>query len=190
VKVDAADISSGFLRDKLVAGRGIDIVPVGSPLGTSPSYIEIKLTDLGLTEDVLFTGNVTIGTDEIRPKLTIHGNYANIIQDDGIGSVDSWVIDLSKSTIHKRVVTQSGSLRPPINPIGSGQQMVLIISQNCPTGAVTISWPSCFKWAGGVVPTLSQEPGAIDILEGIYEACSTDCDPDGIWYVRLTKNFL
>ena len=190
VKVDANDISSGFLAEKLRAGRGITITPVGSPLGTSPSFIEIKLTDLGLTEDIVITGNLNIGTDTIRPYVRVKGNYANILEDDGVGPVDNWIIDLSKSTIHKRVVTRSGSLRLPINPLGSGQLMILIIAQNCPTGAVTISWPPAFKWAGGQVPNLSPEPGAIDILEGIYEACQTECDPDGIWYVRLTRNFL
>ena len=188
VKIDAADISSGFLKDKLVAGRGIDIVPVRPVPGVSPSYIEIRLTDLGLLDDTLFTGNVTIGTDEVRPYLKIQGNYANIIQDDGVGSVDSWVIDLSKSSIHKRVVTQSGTLRLPINPIGSGQQMVLIIVQSS-NGGVNIAWPPAFKWAGGVTPHLSQEPGAVDILEGIYDASFSEFYPNGIWYVKLTKNF-
>jgi len=189
VKIDAKDISSGFLKDKLVAGRGIDIVPVQSQLDNSPSYIEIKLTDLGLLDDTLFTGNVTIGTDEVRPYLKIQGNYANIIQDDGIGSVDSWVIDLSKSSIHKRIVTQSGQLRLPINPLGSGQQMVLIIIQSSPNGGVNIAWPADFKWAGGVVPHLSQQPGAVDILEGIYDASPSEFNPNGVWYVRLIKNF-
>ncbi|NTW33082.1 MAG: hypothetical protein HGB12_10725 [Bacteroidetes bacterium] len=50
----------------------------------------------------------------------------------------------------------------------NGGLYTLIIKQNA-TGGLTFTWPSNVKWAGGVAPTLTFTPNAIDIIKFIYD---------------------
>jgi hypothetical protein len=46
-----------------------------------------------------------------------------------------------------------------------------------------MTWPTSFKWPGGVSQTLSTTGSAVDLLTATYRSAT------GFWYVTLVKAF-
>jgi hypothetical protein len=46
-----------------------------------------------------------------------------------------------------------------------------------------MTWPSAWKWPGGLIPTLSTGANAVDLL---VITCRSN---PGIWYASLSKGF-
>lgn len=49
------------------------------------------------------------------------------------------------------------------DPPATAGSLTLILTQDG-TGGRTVTWPASFKWGGGVEPTLSTDPGAVDVI--------------------------
>lgn len=82
------------------------------------------------------------------------------------------------STTFTANVTVAPTLSNPIN----GQTINWFITQDA-TGGRTMTWPSSFKWSGGLVQTLSTGSNAVDLLVITYRSTT------GFWYASLAKGF-
>jgi hypothetical protein len=82
------------------------------------------------------------------------------------------------STTFTGNVTTAPTLSNPIN----GQTINWFITQDA-TGNRTITWPSSFRWSGGLVQTLSTGANAVDLLVITYRSTT------GLWYASLSKGF-
>jgi hypothetical protein len=71
--------------------------------------------------------------------------------------------ELKTATVTRLVLDDDCEITFP-NPSPSGGRFTLIVQQD-EIGGRTITWDTGTLWAGGVEPTLSSSPGAIDILE-------------------------
>ena len=114
------------------------------------------------------------------------GTAGQVLADNGLGNHDlewvdiplttpfvsltyganiAWAVDTGASA----QVILTGSTAVLDNPTGllSGRTYNLIVKQSIGSG--TLTYGSVFKWAGGVAPTLSTAPGAIDIFTFIYD---------------------
>ena len=115
-----------------------------------------------------------------------NGTAGQVLADDGLGSNNLEWVDIPRTTPFVSLtyganiawavdtgasaqVILTGSTAVLDNPTGllSGRTYNLIVKQSIGSG--TLTYGSVFKWAGGVAPTLSTAPGAIDIFTFIYD---------------------
>ena len=167
----------------LMAEHDADIVysvasiAIGGPTGTKE--LEIADTGWGPINDVVFGG------DQYTFPWT-SGTAGQVLADDGLGNHDLEWVDIPLTTPFVSLtyganiawavgtgasaqVILTGSTAVLDNPTGllSGRTYNLIVKQSIGSG--TLTYGSVFKWAGGVAPTLSTTPGAIDIFTFIYD---------------------
>lgn len=90
-------------------------------------------------------------------------------------------INCCESNVFRIVLSENTTLLMPNNPI-SGQVINIIVKQGG-SGSYTVTWPSVFKWAGGVAPTLSTSVGAKDMITAQYDSA------DNVWYCSPSLAF-
>lgn len=82
------------------------------------------------------------------------------------------VWDISGSPVAAVTITANRTMGTPSN-IEGGRTYALAVFQPPSGGPCTLTWPSTFRWPGGVAPTLSTAADAIDIFTFIAGANGT-----------------
>ncbi len=97
-------------------------------------------------------------------------------------SATAMTVNCLLSNVFTTTFTANVTVAPTIsNPI-DGQTINWFITQDG-TGSRTMTWPSSFKWQGGVVGVLSTPASSVDLLVGTYRSTTAS------WYVSLAKAF-
>lgn len=89
-------------------------------------------------------------------KAQVNGPQGNLTD----GATINW--DVSVAQVAGVTLGGNRTMAAPTN-IKAGGSYALFVTQDA-TGSRTLTWNSVFKWPGGVAPTLSTAPGAIDII--------------------------
>lgn len=89
--------------------------------------------------------------------------------------------DLSASNNFRYVLTGNLTIGTPTNPADGGVYNFRLKQDG--TGTRIITWPSAFKFPGGVAPVLSTAAGAVDFLSTYYDAT------DAVYECNLNKAF-
>lgn len=118
------------------------------------------------------TDNVDIHYKTLNHAALV--NYSEVKQESAV-STTVHTIDLALGNTHELTLSSSittFSITGATTPVPSEKRafsITLIVKQDT-VGGNLITWPSSFKWAGGVPPTQSTTPNAIDV----YTIISTD----------------
>lgn len=97
-------------------------------------------------------------------------------------SATAMVVDCTKSNVFRTTFTANVTTAPTFNLPGDGQTINWRITQDG-TGSRTMTWPTSFKWPGGVKGVLSTAANAVDLLVATYFADT------GFWEANLLKAF-
>jgi hypothetical protein len=97
-------------------------------------------------------------------------------------SATAMTVNCALSNIFTTTFTANVTVAPSIDNPSNGQTLNWFITQDA-TGSRTMTWPSSFKWPGGVAPLLSTAANAVDLLVATYRSGT------GFWYATLTKAF-
>ena len=76
------------------------------------------------------------------------------------GATIAWNLDDAQNA--RLTLAGSRTLANPTNMVAGGTYL-LFVTQDA-TGSRTLTYGTAYKWSGGVVPALSLNPGAVDIL--------------------------
>ena len=96
-------------------------------------------------------------------------------------SATAMAINCALSNVFTTTMTANVTVAPTFSNLTDGQTINWFITQD--TGSRTITWPTSFKWAGGLTQTLSTTAGAVDLLVATYRIST------GFWYASLAKGF-
>jgi hypothetical protein len=97
-------------------------------------------------------------------------------------SATAMTVNCALSNVFTTTFTANVTTAPTLsNPI-DGQTINWFITQDA-TGSRTITWPTSFKWSGGLVPVLSTTANSVDLLVATYRSATS------AWYATLTKAF-
>jgi hypothetical protein len=92
------------------------------------------------------------------------------------------VVNCLLSNVFSTTFTANVTVAPTISNPVDGQTVNWFITQDG-TGSRTMTWPSSFKWSGGIVSALSTGANAVDLLVITYRSTT------GFWYASLAKGF-
>jgi len=95
-------------------------------------------------------------------------------------SATAMAVNCALSNVFATTFTANVTTAPTFSNLADGQTINWFITQDV-TGSRTITWPSNFKWSGGLVQTLSTTANAVDLLVATYRS--------GYWYASLSKGF-
>jgi len=97
-------------------------------------------------------------------------------------SATTMTVNCALSNVFTTTFTANVTTAPTLsNPI-DGQTINWFITQDA-TGSRTMTWPSSFKWSGGLAQLLSTSANAVDLLVATYRSST------GFWYASLSKGF-
>lgn len=97
-------------------------------------------------------------------------------------SATAMTADCTLSNQFRTTLTANVTTAPTLSNPGDGQTVAWFLTQDA-TGSRTMTWPSSFKWAGGVAGVLSTGANAVDILTATYRSAT------GFWYAALDKAY-
>lgn len=97
-------------------------------------------------------------------------------------SATTMAVDCTLSNQFRTTLTANVTAAPALSSPGDGQTINWFLTQDA-TGSRTMTWPTSFKWPGGVAGVLSTTAGAVDILNATYRAAT------GFWYASLDKAY-
>ena len=183
--------ASNTLATRAAVATGNALISGG--VGTVSSWGKIGLTThisgtlaianggTGLTSttaNFIFVGPVgSTGAPTWRKSVPADLNDATVVLTDA--TTVAWAMGVSSS--FSLTLTTSRILGAPTG-MADGQRCILRIKQSA-TGTCVITWPSIFKWAGGVAGVLSITANAIDELEVRYQAAQNT------FFATLTKAY-
>jgi hypothetical protein len=97
-------------------------------------------------------------------------------------SATAMAVNCALSNVFTTTFTANVTVAPTFSNLNDGQTINWFITQDA-TGSRTMTWPSSFKWAGGLIQTLSTGANAVDLLIATYRSAT------GYWYASLSKGF-
>lgn len=97
-------------------------------------------------------------------------------------SATAMTVTCTLSNVFRTTFTANVTVAPTISAPLDGQTINWYITQDS-TGNRTMTWPSSFKWPGGVAGVLSTAANSVDLLTASYRSST------GFWYATLTKAF-
>ena len=97
-------------------------------------------------------------------------------------SATTMAVDCTLSNQFRTTLTANVTVAPALSSPGDGQTINWFLTQDA-TGSRTMTWPTSFKWPGGVAGVLSTTAGAVDILNATYRSAT------GFWYASLDKAY-
>ena len=62
-------------------------------------------------------------------------------------------------------VTATSNLLINFQNLVAGRRLVLVLEQDATGGRTVTSWPWYVRWPGDTYPTLSTDPGSVDLIE-------------------------
>jgi len=112
-------------------------------------------------------------------EFNFAAHSAGFIEQSITSSSGSATIDWTKG--NKAAITLTENVTFTFTNPNEACNLVLRLVQDS-TGGRTVTWPSGIKWAGGVIPTLTTDANAIDIVSFYY-------DGKGTYYGMAGLNF-
>lgn len=97
-------------------------------------------------------------------------------------SATAMAVNCALSNQFSTTLTANVTTAPTLSNPGDGQTILWVLTQDA-TGSRTMTWPSSFKWAGGVAGTLSTAANSVDLLTATYRSAT------GFWYAALDKAY-
>jgi hypothetical protein len=97
-------------------------------------------------------------------------------------SATAMTVNCALSNVFTTTFTANVTTAPTLSSPIDGQTINWFITQDA-TGSRTITWPTSFKWSGGLVPVLSTTANSVDLLVATYRSATS------AWYATLTKAF-
>jgi hypothetical protein len=97
-------------------------------------------------------------------------------------SATAMTVNCQLSNTFSTTFTANVTVAPTISNPSDGQTINWRITQDA-TGSRTMTWPTSFKWAGGVAGVLSTAANSVDMLVATYYSST------GYWYASLSKGF-
>ena len=97
-------------------------------------------------------------------------------------SATTMAVNCALSNQFRTTFTANVTVAPTLSNPGDGQTLRWFITQDA-TGSRTMTWPTAFKWAGGVAGVLSTAANSVDMLTATYRAST------GFWYAALGKAY-
>lgn len=97
-------------------------------------------------------------------------------------SAAAMAVNCALSNVFSTTFTANVTAAPTFSNLKDGQTISWFITQDA-TGSRTMTWPTSFKWPGGVAGVLSTAAGSVDVLTATYRAAT------GFWYASLAKGF-
>lgn len=124
-----------------------------------------------------YNGKAVVFSDGSTAFVT--ASYANVI-DNGTthaptyGTAENPTIDWTKGNIQKITSSSTGSATPTVAFIApSGPCVVILkITHEATTTAITYTWPVTVKWPAGVKPTTTNTSGAVDVIALFYDGAA------------------
>lgn len=80
----------------------------------------------------------------------------------------SWTLNWTNGQRQRVRLTGSTTTLTITAPTSPTNLLLRIVQDG--TGSRTITWPVAVKWPGGVVPTLSTAPNAVDVISFYWDA--------------------
>ncbi len=105
------------------------------------------------------------------------GAYSSGVIDNGTthaptyGTAENPTIDWTKGSIQKITSSSTGSATPTVAftaPTGPAS-VLLKITHEATTTAITYTWPNTVKWSAGVAPVTTNTSGAVDVISFFYD---------------------
>lgn len=195
-------ISTNFnASNNITIGSNVSILTTGLFLGnstvnSSANSIGIYSNNIkyALTSTTISGGVLASGSANIAANLTLNviaangsqlrfGSAANTAQ-TAISIATVWeaatlvtltdaasiVFDLSTGINFRLTLAANRTFGAP-NNVKEGQSGIILIKQDA-TGSRTLAWSSVYKWAGGIVPTLTTTANATDKFSYFVESGS------------------
>ena len=97
-------------------------------------------------------------------------------------STTAMSINCLLSNVFSTTFTSNVITAPSVSNAADGQTINWFITQDA-TGSRTMAWPASFRWAGGVVQSLSTGANSVDLLVATYRSSTSS------WYASLSKAF-
>ena len=97
-------------------------------------------------------------------------------------SATAMAVNCALSNVFTTTFTANVTAAPTFSNLKDGQTINWFITQDA-TGSRTMTWPSSFKWPGGVAGVLSTGANSVDLLVATYRATA------GFWYCSLSKAY-
>lgn len=91
-------------------------------------------------------------------------------------------LNCALSNVFTTTFTANVTSAPTVSNPGDGQTINWFITQDG-TGTRTMTWPTSFKWPGGVAGVLSTPINSVDLLVATFRSST------GFWYATLAKAF-
>ena len=113
---------------------------------------------------------VSIGSAAYTPSVAVTFNATTM------------TLNCTLANVFTATFTANVTSAPTLSNPGDGQTINWFITQDA-TGSRTMTWPTSFKWPGGVAATLSTAANAVDLLTATYRSST------GFWYATLAKAF-
>jgi hypothetical protein len=115
-------------------------------------------------------GNVTIAGAVATPPVAV------------TFSPTAMTVDCRLSNVFTTTFTANVTTAPTLSNPQDGQTINWFITQDA-TGGRTMTWPSTFRWPGGLAGILSTAANAVDLMVATYRSST------GLWYASLSKGF-
>jgi hypothetical protein len=97
-------------------------------------------------------------------------------------SATAMVVNCNLSNVFATTFTANVTTAPTISNPQNGQTINWFITQDS-TGSRTMTWPTSFKWPGGIAGVLSTAANSVDLVTATYRSAT------GFWYASLLKAF-
>jgi hypothetical protein len=152
-----------------VASGGTGITSFGTGVATA------------LGQNVTGSGSIVLATAPTLGATTFTGG-AQTTPVTVTFSATAMTVDCALSNVFATTFTANVTTAPTISNPRNGQTINWFITQDA-TGSRTMTWPTSFKWPGGLAGTLSTAANSVDLLVATYLSST------GFWYASLSKGF-
>lgn len=160
--------ATGAIGTASTTGTG-NIVRANTPTLIAPNLGDATATSINTGNIIATTINVSSDITAKRYKLTMPNS---------ISAASTTNIDLSTGNVF---TVNMGTNITNFTFTNTGVGTYLIKFVQDATGNRTINFPSAWKWAGGIVPSLTNTANKLDIVTLIYDGVT--------YYATIVKNF-
>lgn len=159
----------------IAAGSGISIT------GGNTVNIGQNLSTTSINTNTFTATSINAGTLNASSNITSNGDITakrfKLTMPTAIAALASTNLDLSTGNVFTVNLTNSITSFTTSNP-AVGTYLIKLLQT---VGSKTVAFPATWKWAGGVIPTLTTTLNKLDIVTLIYDGTS--------YYATIVQNF-